>query len=191
MSTEPLASGRVEALCVNGEPVKSSLFLLTGPYGDRHSRMTRKLSGHDSGYIRTSALKKGDTVFNWRTWTGLSIEEINEVEQRIGVNIPQGCLLENITFSGIPNFSQLAPTTRLVFPAKEDCGNGTQAILAVWEENGPCRGVGEPLERYHAIPGLKTKFIAEAKHKRGVMGFVLAVGRIDVGDTVLVYPPVQ
>ncbi|MEK7109288.1 MAG: hypothetical protein AAB919_02525 [Patescibacteria group bacterium] len=190
MKVQPLATGRVESLCMDGSPVDSILFLLDGPYREQHYGFTRKLSGHDGGYIRTSSLTKGSTVFNWRTWTGLSTEEIKEVESKIGVGIPQGCLLENITLSGIPDFSRLAPTTRLVFPVK-DCGNGKQAILAVWEENSPCKGVGEPLERYHGIAGLKTRFIAEARHKRGVMGLVLAVGRVEVGDTVLVYPPLQ
>lgn len=189
MVTKPIATGRVESLCMDGNPVESILFLLDGPYKENHYGFTRKLSGHDGEYIRTSSLTKGSTVFNWRTWTGLSAEEIKEVEAALGVDIPQGCLLENITISGIPNFSQLAPTTRLVFPTKGNCANGKQAIFAVWEENSPCRGVGEPLERYHGIAGLKTKFIAEAQHKRGVMGLVLAVGRVDVGDTVLVYPP--
>ena len=30
-----------------------------------------------------------------------------------------------------------------------------------------------------------------AKGKRGVMGFVLSTGLVKIGDTVLVYPPVQ
>lgn len=191
MSIAPIATGKVESLCMDGNPVDSVLFMLDGPYRDAHYGFTRKLSGHDGEYIRTSALSKGDTVFNWRTWTGLSREEIAQVESEIGVSVPQGVLLENITISGIPGFSQLAPTTRLVFPVKENCGNGKQAILAVWEENGPCKGVGQPLEDYHRVPGLKTRFIAAAQHKRGVMGLVLAVGRVEVGDEVFVYPPVR
>ena len=41
------------------------------------------------------------------------------------------------------------------------------------------------------MPDLKTNFIRAAQHRRGVMGFVFAPGSILVGDTVLVYPPVQ
>lgn len=191
MATAPIATGVVESLCVNGNPAESVLFLLDGPYGEIHSGFTRNLSGHDGEYMRTSALTKGKTVFNWRTWTGLSREEVTDIESKIGVAVPQGCLLENITVSGIPNFSKLEPATRLVFPAKNNCGNGKQAILAVWEENGPCKGVGQPLEDYHRAPGLKTRFIAAARNRRGVMGFVLAAGRVNVGDKVLVYPPVR
>ena len=191
MATAPIATGVVESLCINGDPVDSILFLLDGPKGDIHSGFTRKLNGHDGDYIRTSKLSKMDHVFNWRTWTGLSREELADIESKIGATIPQGCLLENVTVSGVPRFSQMEPATRLVFPAKEDCGNGLQAILAVWEENGPCKGVGQPLEDYHGKKGLKTRFIAAAQHKRGVMGFVLAAGRVEVGDKVLVYPPVR
>ena len=73
----------------------------------------------------------------------------------------------------------------------QDCDDLTQAVLAVWEENGPCATVGERLEKHHAKPGLKTDFIRAAQGKRGVMGLVLSAGEVRVGDTVLAYPPVK
>jgi hypothetical protein len=190
MAIEPIARGIVESICVNGQPIERTLFLLDGPYHENHAGFQRKLSGHDSEYIRTSSLTKGATVFNWRTWTGLSSEEISKIEQELGVKIPLGCLLENITVSGIPNFSKLAPTTRLVFPVREKVLS-KQAILAVWEENGPCKHVGKRLADHHGSFDLMTKFVAAAHGKRGVMGIVLAPGLIEVGDEVLVYPPAR
>lgn len=162
---------------------------MEGPEHDVHSGFTRSLSGHDGAYLTTSSRVRGDLVFNWRTWTGLSQEEISEVESRLGVIIPQGCLLENLVVSGIPGFSQLAPTSRLVF--SREGSDITRPILAVWEENGPCKTVGDRLEQYHSRPGLKTDFITASLGRRGVMGFVLASGTIEVGDTVTVYPPVE
>jgi MOSC domain-containing protein YiiM len=195
MATQPIAAGKVESLCINGKPLQGLIFWLDGPMGGVHSgRFARKLSGHDGEYIRTSSLERGAPVFNWRSWTGISSEEMSEVESALTVKIPQGCLLENITVSGIPNFSKLAPTTRLVFPPREKGRyekSGKQAILAVWEENSPCRTVGERLEEHHHESGLKTRFIAAAQNKRGVMGIVLASGLVRVGDEVLVYPPVR
>lgn len=188
MKNQLLAKGRVTGLCVNGEPTERLLFDWDGPAHDKHSGYTRAISGHDRAYKETSDLKKGDLVFNWRSWTGIASEEILEVEKEIGYNIPPGCLLENITFSGIPAFSELPPTSRLVFPERYEW---SQAILAVWEQNAPCHGVGKRLEEHHQLPGLSPRFIKAALRKRGLMGFVLRYGIVDIGDEVLVYPPVS
>jgi hypothetical protein len=191
-NTDPIATGTVSTLAINGKPVQEILFELSGPVGDNHSGFKRRLSGHDGTYIKTSNLMKGAQVFNWRSWTGLSTQELNEIEHALGLGVPVGCLFENITISGIPNFSKLEPGTRLVFPRQVEGDNFvTQAILAVWEENGPCRTVGERLENYHGLEGLKTLFIREAQNRRGVMGFVLSAGKISRNDQVLVYPPVR
>lgn len=185
-----IAQGFVVSLAINGDPVPQITFNPDGPLGDIHAGFDRKLSGHDGDYIRTSGLLKGAAVFNWRSWTGVSVEELASVEQALNYEIPIGCLLENIRIEGIPHFSKLTPGTRLVFPTNHTAGITSQAILAVWEENGPCRTVGERLENLHGSQGLKTTFIREAQNKRGVMGFVLAAGVVRLGDSVLVYPPV-
>jgi hypothetical protein len=189
---QPIATGKVEWLGVNGSSVSTLNFCCQGPSGDSHAHFTRSLSGHDGAYLRTSNLKRGDKVFNWRTWTALSSEEVRAIEEVLQSEIPRGCLLENIVISGVPAFSKLAPTTRFVFPHRFTWGaHKNQAILAVWGENGPCKMVGERLERHHQKPGLQTDFVAAAQDRRGVMGFVLAAGQVNVGDEVLVYPPVR
>lgn len=186
MKNELIATGRVEGLSINGGPEETISFSIDGPQGDTHKRPIRQLSDHDGAYISTSNLVKGRWVFNWRSWTGISREEIAEIEHSLSYSVPQGCLLENISVSGIPNFSKLPPTSRLVFPLRQN-----QAILAVWGENGPCRTVGQRLEQHHGVPNLGTRFIKAAQGKRGVMGFVLAAGRVEVGDKVRVYGPVE
>lgn len=192
MKNEIVARGKVVSLCINGNPKTPITFDMKGPVGDSHSQFERKLSGHDGVYIKTSHLKKGSRIFNWRSWTALSQEEITEVESEIGFNIPQGCLFENIVLSGIPSFSKLKPTSRLVFfRSSTGASDFRRPVLAVWEENSPCHIVGERLEYYHNKPGLKTDFVKAAQNKRGLMGFVLARGVIEVGDSVLVYPPVE
>lgn len=188
MSTrEPIARGVVSSLAVNGTEVNSLVFHLEGPHGDEHAGFSRSLSGHDGGYMKSSDLRKGATIFNWRSWTGLSHEEVCEIEEQLGYRIPTGCILENIRISGIPGFSEITPASRLVFPPRE--GPEMQAILAVWEENGPCLTAGMRVQEHYGIPGLAFRFVEAANKRRGVMGFVLAPGRIDVGDRVLLYPP--
>lgn len=188
---EPVAIGRVESLAVNGDRTNALAFLLDGPFGDRHSGFARRASGHDGGYMRTSALEKGDDIFNFRCWTALSREDISEIQRDLGHHIPPGCLLENLVISGVPNFSQLAPTSRLVFPVRDLGEMPSQAILAVWEENEPCKVVGKRLADYHHRPELERAFVSAAQHRRGVMGLALSPGRIEIGDEVFVYPPLQ
>ncbi len=196
MENRLIAVGRVESLSLNGEPVSRITFGLTGPTGDKHAGLSRTLSRHDGTYVETSMLSRGARVFNWRSWTGLSEEENLEIKRKLSVNIPQGCLLENMVISGVPNFSQLPPTSRLVFPVRGGSSK-SQAILAIWEENSPCRGVGDRLEKHYAdqgyvqAPGLSTRFITVARGKRGVMGFVLSEGLVEVSDCVNVFLPVQ
>ncbi len=189
---DPIAKGRVVSLAVNGVPVQSLYFRHHGPENDKHSGWTRSLSGHDGDYIKTSDRQKNDVVFNWRSWTGLCTSEIKEVEKEIWNNIPVGCLLENVRFSGIPKFSELPPTSRLVFPSRSAPGGmKEQTWLAIWEMNGPCATVGKRLAEHHGKPDLATLFVKKAQNKRGVMGFVLSPGLVEVGDEVMVYPPVK
>jgi len=182
-----LSKGNVLSLCINAQQVEEIVFELDGPVGDNHKGFSRIVSGHDGGYIRTSALKKKESrVFNWRSWTAISKEEIDEISKEINLPIAEGDFQENIIFSGIAGFSQLPPTSRIVFPYHENEG---QLILAVWEENGPCVGVGKPFAEKHCDPSLSSVFIKAALHKRGVMGIVLSAGIARVGDEVQVYPP--
>jgi hypothetical protein len=186
MADTLIAVGRIEHLCLNGEEVNFIDFRFTGPTGDKHSGMTRKLSGHDGDYLKSSELQRGEEVFNWRSWTALSAEEVSDVESLIRHDIPPGTLFENMVISGVPNFSTLPPTSRFVFRR-----SATQPILAVWEENGPCKTVGERLARLHEKPDLTKDFIKYAQGRRGVMGFVLSPGRVVIGESVKIYGPVR
>lgn len=186
MARTQLGTGKVTALALNGKPASLVQFDIAGPHSDRHTGLVRKLSGHDGDYIATSALQKEHEVFNWRSWTALSVEETQAVERELGARLPPGILLENIRISGIPRFSQLPPTSRLVFPKRE----GRQAILAVWEENGPCKGVGQRVADLYGRQELCSQYIRIARHRRGVMGLVLSEGTVMIDDEVLVYAPV-
>jgi MOSC domain-containing protein YiiM len=191
LKSELIGVGKVASLCIDGTIVDQIEYGLDGAVGDKHRGFTRALGGHDGAYARTSKLRKGAPVLNWRTWTALSLEELAETEKALGVEIPAGCLLENMIISGIPNFSKLAPTTRLVFPERPHRDQNTQAMLAVWEENTPCAVVGARLARHHNQPGLTQRFVVEARNRRGVVGLVLAAGLVENGDVVSVYSPAR
>lgn len=191
MKSELIGIGRVASLCIDGTIVDQIEYGRDGPIGDKHRGFTRTLGGHDAAYARTSKLRKGAPILNWRAWTALSLEEIAETEKALGVEIPPGCLLENMSISGIPNFSKLAPTTRLVFPERTQRDQNIQAILAVWEENTPCAVVGARLAGHYDQPHLAQRFVVEARNRRGVVGLVLAPGLVEKGDKVLVYSPVS
>ncbi len=186
---ELIGTGRILSLAIDGKPMKQIRFDFTGPIGDSHSGLTRTLDGHDAPYTKTSRLRKGDEVFNWRSWTAVSAEEVKKIEWELSdLSIPAGCLLENLVVSGINNLSQLPPTSRFVFPTK---ANGSQLILAVWGENSPCNFVGQRLQEHHKErKDVSRDFISSAVGKRGVMGFVLSPGFADVGDLIQVYSPV-
>lgn len=191
MGIPSIGVGIVRSLAVNGQPVKAIYFGFAGPQGDSHAQLTRPLSGHDGDYIKTSSLVRGSRVFNTRTWSALSSEEMREIEKELECTIPIGILLENMVVEGIPGFSVLKPTSRLVFPRREISEGIVQAVLAVWEENGPCETVGARLESFYLNrPGLKTDFVRAAQHRRGNVGIVYSPGRVEVGDMVTVYPPV-
>ena len=191
MANDLIAIGAVVSLSINGSTLDELEFALEGPQGDAHSGFTRRLGGHDGEYTRTSDLKTGAPILNWRAWSGLSAEEIRETENALGAEIPPGCLLENIIFSGIPKFTKLPPTTRFVFPARRGENGIRQAILAVWEENTPCSVVGARLAALHDRPTLKKQFVSAATNKRGVVGLVLAPGEVRRGDEVRVYSPTR
>jgi hypothetical protein len=190
MAPRLIGTGTVTGLAVRvdgkSHPIQKISFDLSGPYGDDHYGQTRTLGKHDGDYLKSSELTGADNVFNWRSWTGLSDEEVTETETLLDYPIPLGTVFENIRISGIPNFSKLAPTTRLVFPRRFT----SQAILAVWEENEPCRTAGEEVAMLYKEPKLVAKYVKAALNRRGVMGFVLSAGQVCLGDEVRVYAPV-
>jgi hypothetical protein len=186
MPNELIAKGRVESVCINGEVKPHIDFWFNGVQGDKHVGFRRMLSKHDGAMKLTSELEKGAEVFNTRQWSGISTEEIGEIEAAIYAKIPPGILQENLTLSGVPNFSKLLSGTRIVCPMRD----GHQAILAVWQENKPCYVVGRRLAEFHHREELEQNFIRHAQGKRGVVGFVISLGRMMIGDEVLVYPPI-
>jgi MOSC domain-containing protein YiiM len=175
--------GRVEALLASPkretglEKHRAERLTLTfdGVAGDCHGGRTRP---SDSRMV--TQYPKGTEVANTRQVSILSAEELAEVAATLGIPVlPPEWVGANIVVSGIPDLTLLPPSSRLMF--------SSGATLIVDLENAPCRYVGDVIEKHH--PGVGSKFVAAAKHKRGVVGWVEKPGDISVGDGIVLHVP--
>jgi MOSC domain-containing protein YiiM len=175
--------GRVEALLANPrretglEKHRADRLTLTfdGVEGDCHGGRTRP---SDSRMV--TQYPKGTEVANTRQVSILSVEELAEVARTLGIpELPPEWVGANIVVSGIPDLTLLPPSSRLMF--------SSGATIIVDLENAPCRYVGDVIEKHH--PGVGSKFVAAAKHKRGVVGWVEKPGAIVPGDEVTLHVP--
>jgi hypothetical protein len=153
---------------------------LDGFVGDRHKSYTREAWAGDKQ-------EKGTIRRNERQWSAVSVEELAEIGQSMGLKEPLSAehVGANLCLQGIPDLSRLPKGTLLKFPSG--------AELAVEEYNPPCHDMGKKLAgRYTATSGTPlstTAFSKAAKLNRGLVGVIEAAGVINAGDevTVVVY----
>ena len=148
-----------------------------GFVGDKHKGFTRIAASWDpepNGTVRR----------NERQWSGVSLEEIAMIQQKMDLKEPlmASTLGANICIEGIPNFSQLTKGSKFIFPSG--------AVLIIEEENPPCVYMGDEIERAYMTnsgkPVLGKMFPKHALHLRGVVGFIDIPGIINAGDEVIV-----
>ena len=176
---------RVQAILVNSTPdedlssrrVDSVGVSYEGFEGESHS-----------GLVRASCVRvrhqypQGTEIRNTRQISIVSVEDLAEIAQNMGVDeLQPEWLGANLLVSGIPSFSQIPPSTRMIF----DGG----ASLVVDLENSPCKYPGEIIERHH--PGFGKLFAKAAVGKRGVTAWVEREGRIETDDSIRLYVPPQ
>lgn len=150
----------------------------------------RLLDIRDSAALRFG-LPKGMESFNVRQWSAVSQEELDETAKLVGIpSIDHGLLGENMVVSGIPSFTRLPAGTQFFFKGPK--GELRSTILFVYGENAPCHIPGDAIQARHSDKqGLKVLFIKNAKHRRGLVGFVVGSGFIKEGDTIVVEVPDQ
>ena len=150
---------------------------LDGFVGDRHRGFQRIAQSYDpdpTGTVRR----------NERQWSGLSLEELAVIRERLDLKEPllAATLGANICVEGIPDFSRLARGSRLVFPSG--------AVLVIEECNPPCAEMGVVVAASHTThsggPVAGKTFPKVAVHLRGVVGVVDVAGTIKAGDAVVV-----
>jgi len=150
---------------------------LDGFVGDRHKGFTRVA-------YRGDTEPKGTLRRNNRQWTGVSVEELSSIQERMELQEPLSAetLGANICVAGIPNFSQLAKGDRLIFPSG--------ATLIVENYNPPCTVMSENIAELHTTisgePIGRLEFSMQAKRIRGVVGSIEVAGVINTGDEIVV-----
>ena len=176
---------RAQAILVNSTPdedlsssrVASVEVSYAGFAGESHS-----------GLVRSSCVRvrhqytQGTEIRNTRQISILSTEELAVIADNMGIaELRPEWLGANLVVSGIPNFSQIPPSTRMIF----DGG----ASLVVDLENSPCKYPGEVIERHH--PGFGKLFAKAAVGFRGVTAWVEREGQLNTGDSINLFIPPQ
>lgn len=143
---------------------------------------------YHSGLIRESCSRVksqysvGTLIRNVRQISILSREELDATARALGLEaLPPELVGANLILSGIPDFTQVPPASRLVF--------SSGASLCIDMENAPCQWPAREIETVY--PGHGKGYKAAAKGRRGVTAWVEAEGPIRIGDTARLHIPPQ
>ena len=176
---------RVQVILVNSTPdedlsssrVASVEVSYAGLQGESHS-----------GLVRSSCVRvrhqypQGTEIRNTRQISIVSTEDLAIIADNMGIaELKPEWLGANLLVSGIPNFSQIPPSTRMIF--------GGGASLVVDLENSPCKYPGEVIDQHH--PDFGKLFAKAAVGRRGVTAWVERQGQINSGDSIQLYIPPQ
>lgn len=190
--------GTVEAVLIGSHPSsmiskeveKIKVARGYGIKGDNHAGV-RLIDSRETKLL-SFGLLKGMEIANHREFSAVSLEEITQISQTMGLPKPisHGYLGENLVLSGIPKLTEL-PCGTLLFFCKDSKTIRT-AVLIVFGENLPCRLPGDMIQKYASdIPNLSSLFPKAAMGKRGVIGSIYCSGHIHKGDTVILKIPKQ
>jgi hypothetical protein len=162
---------------LSADPVDRLEARFEGLSGEYHSGLTRKSCTR----VRTQ-YPVGTEIRNTRQITILSAEELSATATTMGLDqlLPEW-VGANIVLSGIPDFTLIPPSTRLIFPSG--------ASLVVDMENAPCQWPAKEIEGHH--PGLGKGYKAAAKGRRGVTAWVEREGDIHLHEACEVHLPPQ
>lgn len=151
--------------------------LFSGPKGEAHGGLTRPSCSRVLGqYPRNTEIR------NTRQFAVLSQEEIDAIAAEMGLPALDPALLgTTMVISGIPDFSNLPPSSRLQ-------GEGG-ATLVVDMNNLPCTLPARPIENRHA--GFGKLFKPAARGRRGITAWVEREGTFTLGETVRLHIPDQ
>jgi MOSC domain-containing protein YiiM len=176
---------RTEAILINATPnedlsssrIASVDVTYTGFDGESHSGLVRASCVRVRGQYA-----EGTEIRNTRQISIVSVEELALIAESMGIDTLQPEWVgANLLVSGIPNFSKIPPSTRMIF--------ASGASLVVDLENSPCKYPGEIIERHH--PGKGELFPKAAYGRRGVTAWVEREGHITTGEEIRFHIPPQ
>jgi hypothetical protein len=176
---------RTEAILINTAPDE-------GLSSNRIASVDITYAGFDgeshSGLVRASCVRvrgqyaKGTEIRNTRQISIVSVEELAMIADAMGIDsLKPEWVGTNLLVSGIPEFSKIPPSTRMIF--------ASGASLVVDMENSPCKYPGEIIERHH--PGKGALFPKAAYGLRGVTAWVEREGHITTGEEIKLHIPPQ
>ena len=183
--TDSGCRGVVSSLCIHTNEnnnittvARDSVNVSFGGFdGDSHTGLTRE------SCVRVKRqYKVGTTIKNTRQISIVSADELQTIATNINIpSIQPEWLGANLCLSGVPEFTKIPPSSRLLF--------SSGACLVVDVENEPCKYPAEIIEQQY--PGAGKLFVKSAKGIRGVTAWVEREGAIKQGDTVEVHIPPQ
>lgn len=146
-----------------------------GPVGESHSGQTRP------SCVRVKLqYPKGTEITNARQVSVLSVEELAEIAAKMGIDaIAPEWTGATMVVKGIPDLTTMPPSSRLVIESGASIVNDM--------ENGPCKFVGQEIEREY--PGKGLSFPKHAVRKRGICGWVERPGEVSLGMKVRLHVP--
>ena len=148
-----------------------------GIVGDSHGGSTRP-----SDVRVKDQYEDGTPIRNVRQVTIVSEEDLAAIAKALNVDhILPAWLVANVCVSGIPAFTLISPSTRLMF--------SSGASLVVDAENQPCIYPGKEVAK--AAPIQAKNFPVAAHNLRGITAWVEREGDIAIGDSVEVHIPPQ
>ncbi|MEO0403896.1 MAG: hypothetical protein AAF193_03400 [Bacteroidota bacterium] len=160
---------------LENEAVNELTFDLNGIQGERHAGFSKPAGPRESQFF-----KRGEEIKNHRQWSALSVEELNDIADKMNISELSGAWVgANLVFSGASQFSKIPPFTRLVFE------NGL--ILVVYEENAPCH-LPQPFIENH-VGKADLNFSKAGAGQRGLVGWIERAGTVKLGESCSVYVP--
>ena len=125
---------------------------------------------------------RGTQIRNERQLSIVSEEELAQIAARMGLDsIDPARLGANIVLRGIPDFSNVPPSSRL------QALSG--ATVTVDMQNHPCQFPAKSIET--VAPGLGKGFKPAAEGRRGVTAWVAREGLVKLGDQMRLHVPDQ
>jgi hypothetical protein len=175
--------GRVDALLlhrtgrddITSESVDSVQASFAGFEGESHSGLTR-----ESCVRVKQQYPVGTSIRNTRQISMVSLEELQQVAKALDIAaIAPAWLGANIGVSGIPDFTSLPPSSRLIFEG------GVSLVIDM--ENEPCVYPARVIDGHY--PGHGKHFVKHAKGRRGITAWVEREGQLSHGEFFTVHMP--